>query len=365
MERENDTFAKVGAPIRRVSLHGRVVEALRSGIVTGRWRGDLPSEAELCRELQVGRMTLRASLRQLADERWITLGGRGRRHQLCAPPISTPAPVGAIVRILTAYSPFTMGSMHLLIVEHLRETLGRAGHPVELEVHPALFNDNAAASLARLDQLPDTAGWVLFSPNEAIQRWFSERRRPCIVVGRLNEGIELPCIFPDTAASARHAVGLLHARGHREQAYFIRDFTTLGDRRGAAAFVETGKRAGVHVRVVTHSAAPADLRRMLTQTLLAQPRPTGFFTNCAEDALTLLGHLQSAGLSVPRDAAVVAGWADLAFQHVVPTIACYRIDGEKMGRKAARLLLDLLRGDPVRLRNVSLVPEYTPGESLG
>ncbi len=354
----------LGAPIRRVALHEHVTEALRSGISSGRWQTCLPSEAELCRELQVSRMTLRASLQVLANDDWLKLGGRGRRHQISTTSGLPSRPSGKIVRLLTPYPLFSMGSNHLVLLESMRECLARSGHSLEIEIHPKLFGETPGPALERLDQLPDTAGWVLIAAPPPMQRWFAARRRPCMVLGPLGEGVELPCAYPDTEASARHAVGLLTARGHQVLAYLIREFTTQGDQRGSTAFLAAAKRAGVQARLITHTEDPANLRHVVTQKLLGNPRPTGFFTNCAEDALTLLGHLQASGLHVPRDASVIAGWADMFLKYSVPTIAHYRIDGEKLGRKAARHLLDLLRGESIRLRNFPLIPEFVSGESL-
>lgn len=52
----------------RVSLASQAGAYLREGIRSGRWGKWLPSERELCEELQVSRFTLRAALKELARE---------------------------------------------------------------------------------------------------------------------------------------------------------------------------------------------------------------------------------------------------------------------------------------------------------
>ena len=48
-------------PLNRHSLSEQATTYLRDGIREGRWRGELPSEVQLCREMQVSRVTLRAA----------------------------------------------------------------------------------------------------------------------------------------------------------------------------------------------------------------------------------------------------------------------------------------------------------------
>ena len=68
--------------LRQITLHDQLVAALREAIDRARWSSHLPSESVLCREFQVSRMTLRKALSQLATEKWIALGGRGKAHQI-------------------------------------------------------------------------------------------------------------------------------------------------------------------------------------------------------------------------------------------------------------------------------------------
>src|SRR5688572_25389503 len=89
----------------RASISDQVVLLLRQGLVSGRWKGELPSEVELCRDFDVSRATLRKAIEQLVGEKWLRLGGRGKHHRILrSMPASLPGR-GNIIRILTPYAP--------------------------------------------------------------------------------------------------------------------------------------------------------------------------------------------------------------------------------------------------------------------
>lgn len=350
---------------RRFSLSDQTVQILRQGIETARWAAELPSEAKLCRELQISRVTLRRALERLAAERLITPGGRGRHHRIEAGKAARPQPSGTTLRVLTPYPLHAMGSVHHVVLDSLMERLGPLGYRVEFEHRPLLFKRHQPAELERLDALPDTAGWLLFFTTEAMQRWFAGSRRPCLLVGRAYDGVALPSIYSDTLASVRHAAGLLYQRGHRDVVYLMAKFTSLNDQLGAEAFVEATRRLGGRGRVVAHAPEVAPLRAELDLLLAARPRPTAFFSNCPEHCLTVLCHLQNAGLRVPADIAILSGWDNEFLRYSVPSFAHYRVDGSELGRKAAALLAELLRDGPGKTRALRVLPKFVPGETLG
>ena len=133
-------------------------------------------------------------------------------------------------------------------------------------------------------ELTVTAPWLIFFATEPMQRWFVASGRPCLVIGRVHEGVALPRIYLDTQATARHAAGLFHQRGHRELVFLIAELTSLGDRLGSAAFVEQTRRLGARARIITHTGEPSDLCRALVELTALRPRPTGFFPTAPSTA---------------------------------------------------------------------------------
>lgn len=352
-------------PLPRASLPDMVAARLREGITAGRWSGEMPSEAELCRELQVSRVTVRKAIAQLVRERWLTFGGSGCRHRVRRKATERTLSEGRIVRVLMPYTMPAMGVTNHVLLENLAEGLGAAGFRLSFEHRPALYHTHSPKDLKRLDSLPDTAAWVLFYGTEPMQRWFGACGRPCLVMGFTYPEVELPSVRYDAPAAARHAVGLFFQRGHRELIYFTCTVTSRSDTLASEAFIEEARRLGARARIFPYGTKIPALRRTIGSALALRPRPTAFFSSSPESCLTILGTLLQAGLRVPEDAALIAGWADYFLECSVPTIACYKADGADMGRRAAKVVLDLLKHGPGKLRRVRILPEFIPGGTLG
>ena len=350
---------------RRMLLSDQAAAVLRKGIEGGRWGGSLPSEVELCRELQVSRVTLRRALGQLVRERRLEPGGRGRHHRICAKKTQRAAEVGKTLRVLMPYSLPELGSVsHEALVE-LGARIAAQGYRMEFEHRPMLFKRHRPAELERLDALPDTAAWLLLFSTEPMQRWFAARSRICVALGRVHDGVELPCVYPDNPASARHAAGLLHRRGRRHVVYLRERFTSFGDRVASEVFAEEMGRLGGKARVVIYDPQQTTVSDVVDRLLAERPRPTAIFTSNPETSLGVLCVLLRARVRVPEEVALLAGWDDQFLAHTVPSIARYRVEGVALGRKLAQLFTDLLANGPGKTRRLGVLPKFVPGGTLG
>lgn len=353
-------------PPVRTTLHHQLISLLRQGIGDGRWKGELPSEAELGREFQVSRMTLRKALAQLAEEKWIALGGRGCPHRIVrrTRQKQKAASTARTIRVLTPYGFSGWDTTHYVLFETLSERVSAAGYRVEIEHHRSIYENFQAAKLARLDALPDTAAWLLFYTTAAIQRWFATAKRPTLVAGKSHEDVPLSCIYPDAPASARHAAGRLYSAGYREMVYLIENITSLGDRQASEVFVEEVRRLGGRARIVSYDSDPSAIRKTLLDLIASRPRPTAYVSGSPGIAITTLCHLQAAGIRVPAEAGIIALWEDEALDLTYPAITRYRTDGELMGRKIEQTLMELIRHGPGKIRVIPIVPEFVPGGSI-
>lgn len=349
---------------RRLTLHEQLVNLLREGIGSARWSGELPSEAMLCREFQVSRMTLRKALAELMGEGWITAGGRGRLHRISRRRAHRETVPAKTIRLLTPFALFEQDSTNQVTIAALSARVASAGFRLEIEHHPELFKKRLPSKMKHLNALPDTAGWIILYATESIQRWFTTCGRPTVLIGRALDGMTFPTVFPDNEAAARHAAGLLHARGYDEMVYLIARLTSLGDRLASEAFVSEARRLGARARIVTYEMNTREVSRMVMDLIASRPRPTGWVIGAPEVAITLLCHLLAAGIRVPAEAGLIAMWDDHLNRHTFPTLAHYRTNGEMMGRMAGDLMTELLRKGAGKVESVRITPGYVSGGSV-
>ena len=350
---------------QRSTLVGQVRDILRNGIRQGTWIKYLPGELHLSRQFQVSRMTLRAALETLGRDGWVT-SSQGCRRRIIKRKLSPISPQSTKrIVLITAVPVAQMWSLHLLHVDGLREKLASAGYELDVHVSPACFSRTPEAALERLEREKTAAAWVLLNSTAPLQRWFMERKRPCLIVGARHFGIKLPSIGTDYHGLGCHAAGQFLRRRHRQLAVLIPNEEKAGHTNTVAGFRETcSKVDGAEVRVVRHDGTPAGLRQCLDVMMRNSP-PTGLLVALPQFTLGTVTALTDAGMDVGREISIIARDSDPYLEFVVPTIARYDIDVSLFVQKLSRIVLVIVRGGVAPVRDTLLVPEFVPGKTLG
>jgi LacI family transcriptional regulator len=310
-------------------------------------------------------MTLRKALAGLAEEGVISLGGRGRFHDILIAPTSSSLPGGRVVRVLTPFELFSWASTDHLILNGLTERLTNSGLQVQIEHRPGVHTHFNPGALKSLNSLPDTAAWVLLHASEQIQRWFVESGRPTVNVGKPAEGLFLAAAYPDTVASGRHAAGSFFRLGHREMVVLRANVTSAGDHLCSGAFVQEATKLGARARIATHDGSPESVSRCLLDLISSRPRPTAFFAGANEVAISTLCHLQAAGIQVPAEASLISAWDDFHLRMAYPQVSRYHIDGLRLGQKVAGLVIDMVHRKHRDGEQLALIPEFISAGSTG
>ncbi|MBT2320968.1 LacI family DNA-binding transcriptional regulator [Variovorax paradoxus] len=147
----------------------------------------------------------------------------------------------------------------------------------------------------------------------------------------------------------------LHGKGYRRPAVVTGDDQRANLRR--AGFEQAWRTLGGAPVEVCSVPAPTTLgsgRSALAQLLAAEPKID--VVVCSSDALAhgVITEAQARGLAVPKDIAAM-GFGDLGFaRHVHPAISTVRIDGNAIGRQAARFIVDRAEGRPVAQKIIDL-----------
>lgn len=351
---------------RRSLLTDQTAQCLQERIRLLKWQDGLPSEASLCREFQVSRVTLRRALDQLVHAGLIIPGGRGAHHRVNPNAELGPAPprTGNIIRVLAPFSFWKMGAVSHSILDALSQRISPAGLRVEFESRPRLFERDEPRELERLLSLPETLGWVLVFSTEAIQSWFARKNLPCVVAGRLHGEVKLSSVYPDHIAVARHAAGLLVSRGHRRIACLTAKRTSLGDRLAASTFADEVRRLGAQVESHEYESDPLSVSRIMNFVIGARPTPTACYLTCPEDAVRALCHTVHAGISVPDQMEFLVGFDDPILDYTVPSLAHYSFTGSMMGRKIGDLLLDQIENPRRPPTETAIMADFAPGGTL-
>ncbi len=175
----------------------------------------------------------------------------------------------------------------------------------------------------------------------------AELRIPIVLVNNQYPGSFTHSVSIDNVSAARRITSHLLTLGHRRIAY-------IGNRSGSQADADrlSGYRTELRkarlllrAELIVHADATPEGGRAAMQRLFARGRPTAVF--CYDD-LTAMGALaaaRSAGVSVPGDLSVV-GFDDLfVSSYTAPPLTTIRQPMKEMGRRAAEILLALLRGE--------------------
>jgi len=351
---------------QKISLAAQAAAVLRENIEAGRWIGWLPGEHELSAQLHVSRKTVRAALEWLRRE-GVVKCRPGRRREIIKGRLARRKPAGHRVVVLAPVPLDSLNPLVEFVVDRLREHLMAEGFVLETHVSRRQYRVQGRRGWESLAQTLDPAGWVLLDSTEAMQKWFAARGLPCVVIGSCYNGIQLPSVDRDYRAVCQHAVNQFVAHGHRRLALLNPRPAAAGDILTARAFMEAADRtktAGLQARVQEHDGSIASICASVTALMAGAQPCRAFLVSRAQHFLTVLGHVLSAGLRVPKDVALISRDDAGFLADVVPTAARYSHNPNLFASRLSRLVMETLAGD-ARVKNFKIMPIFIRGQTLG
>jgi DNA-binding LacI/PurR family transcriptional regulator len=191
---------------------------------------------------------------------------------------------------------------------------------------------------------------------------------PLVLVYRSMPSLALPAVTVENKDGARRLVEHLIGLGHRRIAHIHGPHQNEDSHWRARGYYEALAAHGVPAdpALLAEGGFSEETGAQAARELLARGAPfSALFAADDEMAIGAIGVLNSAGLRVPQDVAVV-GFDDIVTaRYIQPPLTTVRAPTEQVGREAVRLLLAAIAGEPAPAQPTLLPVELLIRESCG
>ncbi len=352
---------------QRPKLADHAAAELRAALAAGRWRGWLPQERLLAKELRISRSTLRDALARLREEGLIeSLPHQGHRLLEAGKRRGATAAAAEAPRVVLLM-PEGMEGLRFSAarwISDFRAQLIERGWGFRILESKVAYSRRPGRALARLVEHEPGASWVLRLSTREMQQWFAQAGVPCVVAGTCFPGIDLPHVDRDHRAACRHAVGRMVAAGHRRITLLVPATQKAGDVESERGFIEgTTASEGVVGAILRLPSRPEGINQLVGRMLAAHDVPTAVLVTRPENYLSVYSSLVRRGVRVPEWMSLVSCAHDSFLDHLTPRPTGYRVDPRRFSELVMRMVLQRPARGPGG-RGQLLLPEYRRGETL-
>lgn len=338
----------------RVLNHAEQVAGhLRSEILSGHWRDELPGEGRLEKELGVNHSTVRAALCLLEKEGLLVPQGVGRRRRITVPEDARPAGL----RIgLFLYESADIDAFDVLRLKH---QLMVAGHSVEIPPQTLTQLKMKVSRVARIVEKTPVDAWIVLSASLEVLEWFAKLPLPVLAyAGEFYPHLPLAFVGIDRPWSV--LVGRLVALGHRRIVLLTRSPAR------PHVFLTHLEKQAVPVgdyNMPEWETTPDGFRRCLDMLFAATP-PSVLVIDEADLFMAAKDHLTQKGFNVPAKVSLVCADPDPAFRWYEPSIAHMHWDIDPLIKRIGQWADNIARGKDDR-RQSYFSSKFEEGGTLG
>jgi DNA-binding LacI/PurR family transcriptional regulator len=359
-------FSDFPMPIARHLLRNDVLAAIKSGIASGAWTDNLPSERQLTERYQVSRGTLRYALKNLQEAGIIrAVAGSGyvieKRLQ-----VESSASDGISIGILIGTPYRNRGSQDGAWISTLQQRVAKRQWHVHIHDGIPEIKRSPKIGLKKLFRATQHSCWALIRCSHEAQSIFQSEGVPAIVCGTPFPGIDLPSVDINFRATGRHAAGVLAAKGHRRIGFVGRRNGFPGDEELFEGFKEglAASPSGPSLKKIRYGNQITDFGPILEQTTQTKDPITGIFIDCPFRYLALFTQAIKAGIRVPEDLSLISRYDSDFLGFLTPEPARYQYDPKKMAHKIHSELESRIQGDVLKSKRSLVLPDYQPGASV-
>jgi DNA-binding LacI/PurR family transcriptional regulator len=338
----------------------QVVNVLRNGMLSGRWRDTLPGRDQLANELGVSHTTMEAAMRRLAQEGVLVSQGPGKRRRIVLTACDV-MPRDFRIHFL----PYESMSPGLPQVLDMLAQLRKADFAVQTAPKSLLEMDMDVHRVARLVQQNPADAWIVASGSREVLEWFSQQPTPSYAYFGNKADV------PIAGCTVRRDMPMLIRRlvelGHRRIVLLIREehlkpnlsfFATL--------FMDALKDVGLapnSYNLPVWGYQPEGLRHCLDSLYKYTP-PTVLITSEISILLAVRDYQAQRGIISPRDVSLISLDQSPFFAWCDPLVAHFVWDTKSINRRIVRWAKHVAVGKE-DLRQVFTTAKFVEGDTIG
>jgi len=355
---------------RTSSASRRIVAALTERIVRGIYPpgSRLPAERELSSEFVLDRSLIRSALSELSEAGLIV------REPGCRPRVRFTSESSTIGRLPIDREQPTLQAIAVILPQHeadhgsrkIMRGINNALRSLKAPYRPIIFDmalqiasrqvlEQEACAAIESEGIAGAIVWPTVEEGSLTSwREVQERGHPVVFVDRFDP--DLPCDFVgvDNHAAARDATEYLLALGHKRIVHLTQNLSATSVQERSAGYQEALRVAAQPGITETQWVLPVEsypqcMEDFVTWFLETEEPPTAVFVVNDQVAHTLIESLKAHGKHVPEDLSVLGFDDDELYSARPALLSTLRQPFERIGYRAAELLLRRLKMPPTEL----------------
>lgn len=359
--------------IPRVTRADAAEQALRDGILAGRWRGELPGLRFLAKALGVGHGNVATALSRLVRDGLVENRGARCRFRVRSDALPAPAALPQNLRHLVFLTPRDLGAApneaFWMTVARIGEILGPEHWTIRVHAVDYGTDQRHHAQWEAVLQLERPQAVIAVRGTPALAEWGRVCGVPFFQFAGSPGTAQVPCVGYAGAAMVEEAVQRAVSQGHRNITVPLLDrppaFLKAFRKALASAVHAAGGRFSASVSTpVEHEFSPAAMRRCLRRVWRIRP-PTALITLSWFEYLAAFSFLQQQGLRVPKDVSLICLSDDPTAAWMNPEPARFVHDSGRV----SEVLADWVSAPPSfaddRAPFIEVASHWTQGSSLG
>jgi DNA-binding LacI/PurR family transcriptional regulator len=337
--------------IPRVTRADAAEQALREGILSGRWRGELPGLRFLAKALGVGHGNVATALSRLVRDGLVENRGARCRFRVRSDALPPPAALPQKLRHLVFLTPRDLGASpneaFWMTVARIGEILGPEHWTMRVHAVDYGTNQRHHAQWEAVLQLERPQAVIAVRGTPALAEWGQDCGVPFFQFAGSPGAARVPCVGYAGAQMVEEAVRRAVGQGHRFITAPLLDrppaFLKAFRKALASALHEAGGRFSAGVSTpVEQEFSPTAMQRCLRRVWRLRP-PTAVITVSWFEYLAAFSFLHRQGLRIPQDVSLICLSDDPTAAWMNPEPARFVHDSARV----AEVLADWVSAPPV------------------